>query len=63
MEHRASLAGTVLFTMLVYLLPTTVAFYVLFAGMRIAVLTACKMGGKVAVLFTLYPIFVVLFAT
>lgn len=54
------LAGTVLFTMLVYLLPTTVAFYVLFAGMRIAVLTACKMGDKVAVLFTLYPIFVVL---
>lgn len=54
------LLGTVLMTMLVYLLPTTFAFYALFAAARMVVLTGCKLSDKLIVLFNLYPIFVVL---
>lgn len=54
------LLGTVLITMLVYLLPTTFAFYALFAAVHMAVLTGCKLSDKLVVLFNLYPIFVVL---
>lgn len=54
------LLGTFLFTILVYLLPTTFAFYFLFFGVRVAILTCLKLGDKLLIVLNLYPLFVML---
>lgn len=54
------LLGTFIFTILVYLLPTTFAFYVLFFAIRVSILSALKLGNKILVVLNLYPIFVIL---
>lgn len=54
------LLGTFVFLVLIYLLPTTSAFYFLFYGFRIALFTCLKVGDKAILWFNLYPLFVVL---
>lgn len=54
------LVGTFIFMILIYLLPTTFAFYLLFFVSRICILTCLKIGNKVILFLNLYPLFVVL---
>lgn len=54
------LLGTFAFVMLIYLLPTILAFYFLFFASRLAVLTTSKIGDKAIVAMNLFPIFVLL---
>lgn len=54
------LLGTLMFTLLVYLLPTTFAFYLLFFATKVLVLVAVKLGDKLLIVLNFYPIFVVL---
>ncbi|OBA19999.1 Gpi1-domain-containing protein [Metschnikowia bicuspidata var. bicuspidata NRRL YB-4993] len=54
------LLGTFIFLVLIYLLPTTFAFYFLFYASRVAVMTCLKLGEKVILCLNLYPLFVVL---
>ncbi|KAF3987398.1 hypothetical protein FT663_03959 [Candidozyma haemuli var. vulneris] len=54
------LLGTLLFTILVYLLPTTFAFYLLFYVAKAIILTAEKWTNKLLVVLNMYPIFVLL---
>lgn len=54
------LLGTFMFMILIYLVPTTFAFYVLFFLLRLAVLTAQKLAAKVVIVLNLFPAFVIL---
>lgn len=54
------LLGTFCFMFLLYLLPTTFAFYILFFLARLTILTVLKLGEKAILCFNLYPLFVVL---
>lgn len=54
------LLGTLLFTILVYLLPTTFAFYLLFYTAEALILTASKWSSKLIVVLNMYPLFVLL---
>lgn len=54
------LLGTLLFTILVYLLPTTFAFYLLFYATKAIIVTAAKWCAKVLVVLNMYPLFVLL---
>lgn len=54
------LLGTFIFMILIYLLPTTFAFYILFFLCRVAILLTLKLGDKFIVTFNLYPLFVIL---
>lgn len=54
------LLGTFIFMILIYLLPTTFAFYLLFFCSRVMILTGLKLGEKCIVVLNLYPLFVLL---
>lgn len=54
------LLGTFIFMILIYLLPTTFAFYFLFFAARVSILTSVKLGEKFILCFNLFPLFVVL---
>lgn len=54
------LLGTFIFMILIYLLPTTFAFYLLFFLCRVAILLVLKIGNKIILTFNLYPLFVIL---
>lgn len=54
------LLGTFVFLVLIYLLPTTFAFYFLFYAFRVALRTGLKMGEKVILCLNMYPLFVIL---
>ncbi|GEQ71413.1 hypothetical protein JCM33374_g5096 [Metschnikowia sp. JCM 33374] len=54
------LLGTFVFLVLIYLLPTTFAFYCLFYAFRVTMCTCLKFGDKIILCFNLYPLFVVL---
>lgn len=54
------LLGTFIFMILVYLLPTTFAFYFLFFCCRVVILVAVKVGEKLILTLNLYPLFVIL---
>lgn len=52
--------GTILFTTLVYLLPTVAAFYITFVTVRLALLTVELAGCVVLVFLNHFPIFVIM---
>lgn len=52
--------GTFFFMVLLYLLPTTFAFYMLFFVMRVMLLLVLKLGDKAILCFDLFPLLVVL---
>ncbi|PVH16201.1 uncharacterized protein CXQ87_004071 [Candidozyma duobushaemuli] len=54
------LLGTLLFTILVYLLPTTFAFYLLFYAAKAIIFTVAKWCAKLLVVLNMYPLFVLL---
>lgn len=54
------LLGTFCFMILIYLLPTTFAFYFLFFAMNLSLLTLAKLGEKVIVVLNFFPIFIVM---
>lgn len=54
------LLGTFCFMILIYLIPTTFAFYFLFFATEVGFLTLTKLGEKVIVVLNLFPIFVVM---
>ena len=54
------LLGTFIFMILIYLLPTTFAFYILFFLCRVVILVTLKIGDKIILTLNLYPLFVVL---
>lgn len=54
------LMGTFIFMILIYLLPTTFAFYLLFFCSRVSILILLKIGEKVIIILNLYPLFVIL---
>lgn len=54
------LLGTFIFMILVYLLPTTFAFYFLFFCSRAGILVLVKIGEKLILTLNLYPLFVIL---
>lgn len=54
------LLGTFCFMILIYLLPTTFAFYFLFFAMNLSLLTLVKLGEKVIVVLNFFPIFIVM---
>lgn len=54
------LLGTFIFMVLIYLLPTTFAFYFLFFTVRVSILTVVKLGDKAILCFNMYPLFVLL---
>lgn len=54
------LLGTLMFTILIYLLPTTFAFYLLFYAAEALILTGAKWCSKLLVVLNMYPLFVLL---
>lgn len=54
------LLGTFCFMILVYLLPTTFAFYFFFLCAEVTILTLSKLAEKVVVIFNFFPIFVLI---
>lgn len=52
------LLGTFCFIILIYLLPTTFAFYFLFYAACVALLTLTKLGEKVIAIINFFPIFI-----
>lgn len=51
------LLGTFCFMILIYLLPTTFAFYFLFFGAQLCLLTIFKLGEKLIVMLNFFPLF------
>lgn len=51
------LLGTFCFMILIYLLPTTFAFYFLFLGAQLCLMTISKLGEKLIVMLNFFPLF------